>query len=89
VSTPLVTVHGDGFVLAATRGRPGQHVPLLMASGDGRQFASLPANHDAFNHEGLVLSAIGMAGGKLLVAGTTGPGDKREAFGVALDVPGP
>jgi hypothetical protein len=89
VSTPLVTVYGDGFFLAATQGRPGHHVPLVMRSGDGRQFASVPANHDALNQEGLVLSAIGVAGGKLLVAGTAGPGNKRDAFGIALDVSAP
>lgn len=89
VSIPLVTVHGDGFVLAATRGRPGHHVLVVMASGDGRQFASVPAKHEAFTREGLALSAIGAAGGKLLVAGTTGSGDKRETFAIGLDVPAP
>lgn len=89
VSIPRVTVHGDGFFLAATHGPPGHHTPVLMASADGRQFAARPVQHSELDREGLTLSAIGIAGTKLLIAGVTGPGDKRELFGIALDVPEP
>jgi hypothetical protein len=89
VSIPLLAVRGEGFVLAATRGLPGRHVPLLMASGDGKRFAAQPLDHSFLAREGLTLSAVGVSGSKLLLAGVAGEGDQRKAFGIAVDMPEP
>lgn len=88
VSPPRLAAHGAGFVLAATHGLPGHHVPLLMTSSDGRAFEVRTLDHDALHNEGLSVTAFGVAGKKLLIAGTYGPDGRREAFQIAVDVPG-
>ncbi|HCN20936.1 MAG TPA: hypothetical protein DIT15_01545, partial [Arthrobacter bacterium] len=89
VALPRITVNGEGFVLLATQGPPRQHTPVLMVSGDGRQFAARPVDHTALEQEDLSVSAIGITGEKLMIAGATGPADRRESFGISIDVPEP
>jgi hypothetical protein len=60
-----------------------------MVSADGRQFAGVPVDHKALQQEDLSVSAIGIAGKRLMIAGITGPADKRESFGISIDVPEP
>jgi hypothetical protein len=87
LTAPRVVPNGEGFVLLATQGPPGHHAALLMLSQDGKQFAARELSHGALDHEGLTLSAAGIAGKKLLITGTAGPADGREPFGIAVDVP--
>ncbi|HAP90605.1 MAG TPA: hypothetical protein DCR15_13060 [Arthrobacter bacterium] len=89
VVLPRITVNGEGFVLLATQGPPRQHTPVLMVSDDGRQFAARPVDHTALEQEDLSVSAIGITGEKLMIAGATGPADRRESFGISIDVPEP
>lgn len=89
VALPRLAVNGEGFVLLATQGPPRHHTPILMVRGDGRQFAARPVDHTALDQEDLSVSAIGIAGEKLMIAGTTGPADRREPFGVSIEVPAP
>ncbi|WP_146187467.1 sialidase family protein [Arthrobacter sp. HMWF013] len=86
VTAPRIAVKGDGFVLVATQGVPRRHTPVLMVSGDGRQFAGVPVDHEALEQENLSVSAIGIAGKRLMIAGITGPADKRESFGISIEV---
>jgi hypothetical protein len=60
-----------------------------MLSQDGKQFAARELSHSALDQEGLTLSAAGIAGKKLLITGMAGPADRREPFGIAVDVPAP
>ncbi|QHK19267.1 hypothetical protein GU243_05320 [Pseudarthrobacter psychrotolerans] len=64
--------------------RPGTGAPPA-----GRQFAARPVDHTALEQEGLTVSAIGIAGEKLMIAGKTGPADRRESFGISIEVPAP
>ncbi|WP_426226038.1 hypothetical protein [Pseudarthrobacter sp. DSP2-3-2b1] len=89
VAFPRIAVNGDGFVLVAAQGLPRRHTPVLMVSADGRQFAGAPLDHRALEQEDLSVSAVGIAGKRLMIAGTAGPADRREAFGISIDVPEP
>lgn len=88
VTLPRIAVNGEGFVLLATQGPPRHHAPVLMVSADGKQFAARAVDHNALEQEDLTVSAIGIAGKKLMIAGATGPADARESFGISIDVPG-
>ncbi|TAP43988.1 hypothetical protein [Arthrobacter sp. S39] len=87
VARPRLAANGDGFVLLATRGPAGQAEAVLMLSKDGREFTTKDLGHDAFDQEGLAVSAVGVAGKKLLVTGVSGPPEARRPFGIAVDVP--
>lgn len=89
MSLPKLAVHGDGFVLLSTQGQPGRHAPVLFVSGDGKEFAARALVHDALDGEDPRISAVGVTGDKLLVAGSTGPAEEREPFGIAVDIPAP
>ncbi|MCO4256955.1 hypothetical protein, partial [Pseudarthrobacter cellobiosi] len=89
VAFPRLAVNGEGFVLLATQGRPRHHTPVLMVSGDGRQFSARPVDHTELEQEDLSIYAIGIAREKLMIAGATGPADGREPFGISIDVPEP
>jgi hypothetical protein len=89
LTAPRLVANGEGFVLVATHGPPGRHTPVLMLSQDGREFTTRDLDHSALDHEGLTISAVGIAGKNLLITGTAGPVDGREPFALAVDVPAP
>lgn len=86
---PRIAVQGSGFVLVATQGWPRQHTPVLLVSGNGKQFVARPLNHKVLEQEDLKVSALTVAANKLIIAGSVGPADRRESFVVSTDVPQP
>ncbi len=86
---PHVALHGEGFVLLTAQGPPLRRTPVLMVSRDGKQFVARPMSHPALEKEHLSFSALEVAADKLMVAGSTGPADRRESFGISIDVPRP
>ncbi|WP_426995906.1 hypothetical protein [Pseudarthrobacter sp. N5] len=60
-----------------------------MLSADGRDFQEESISHDALEGQDLDFSAMGITDRKLMIAGHTGPLQRRKAFSLALDVPQP